>query len=45
MTAAPTPFRLHVGEDVLADLKSRLARVLWPDEVPDNDWTYRTDLP
>ena len=45
MTAAPTPFRLHVGDDVLADLKSRLARVRWPDEVPDNHWTYGTDLP
>ena len=45
MTAAPTPFRLHVGENVLADLKSRLARVRWPDEVPDNHWKYGTDLP
>ena len=45
MTAAPTPFRLHVGDDVLADLKSRLARVRWPDEVPDNHWKYGTDLP
>ena len=45
MTAAPTPFRLHVGDDVLADLKSRLARVRWPDEVPANHWKYGTDLP
>ncbi|MGH8760115.1 MAG: epoxide hydrolase family protein, partial [Burkholderiales bacterium] len=45
MTAAPTPFRLHVGDDVLADLKARLARVRWPDEVPDNHWKYGTDLP
>jgi pimeloyl-ACP methyl ester carboxylesterase len=45
MTAAPTPFRLHVGDAVLADLKSRLARVRWPDEVPDNHWKYGTDLP
>ena len=44
MTAAPTPFRLHVGDDVLADLKSRLARVRWPDEVPDNHWKYGTEL-
>ncbi len=45
MTAAPKPFRLHVNDDVLADLKSRLARVRWPDEVPDNKWKYGTDLP
>ena len=44
MTAAPSQFRLHVGDDVLADLKSRLARVRWPDEVPDNHWKYGTDL-
>src|SRR5882762_973771 len=45
MTAAPIPYRLHVDDDVLADLKSRLARVRWPDEVPDNHWKYGTDLP
>ncbi|HKQ26173.1 MAG TPA: epoxide hydrolase [Burkholderiales bacterium] len=45
MTAAPTPFRLHVGDDVLTDLKLRLAQVRWPDEVPDNHWKYGTDLP
>ena len=44
MTAAPTPFRLQVGDDVLADLKSRLAHVRWPDEVPDNHWKYGTEL-
>ena len=45
MAAKPTPFSLHVGDDVLADLKTRLTRVRWPDEVPDNHWQYGTDLP
>ena len=45
MSAAPTPFKLHVDDDVLADLKTRLTRVRWPDEVPDNHWKYGTDLP
>jgi microsomal epoxide hydrolase len=45
MADKPTPFSLHVGDDVLADLKSRLTRVRWPDEVPDNHWKYGTDLP
>ena len=45
MAAKPTPFSLHVGDDVLADLKTRLTRVRWPDEVPDNHWKYGTDLP
>lgn len=45
MTVSPIPFRLNVGDDVLGDLKARLARVRWPDEVPDNHWKYGTDLP
>ena len=45
MTATPSPFQLHVSDDVLADLKSRLGRVRWPDEVPNNHWKYGTDLP
>ena len=40
----PTPFRLHVGDDVIEDLKQRLARVRWPDEVPGNDWQYGAKL-
>src|SRR6476646_7973124 len=45
MSNTPVPFELHVGDDVLADLKARLTRVRWPDEVPDNRWKYGTDLP
>jgi microsomal epoxide hydrolase len=45
MSTTPTPFKLHVGDDVLADLKTRLTRVRWPDEVPDNHWKYGADLP
>ena len=40
----PAPFRIHVDDVVLVDLKSRLQRVRWPDEVPDNQWKYGTDL-
>ena len=40
----PTPFKLHVSDDVLADLKQRLARVRWPDEVPGNQWQYGARL-
>ena len=45
MPANLTPFSLHVGDDVLADLKTRLTRVRWPDEVPQNHWKYGADLP
>jgi len=44
MAANPTPFSLRVGDDVLADLKARLARARWPDEVPDAGWNCGTDL-
>ncbi len=38
------PFKLHVPDDVLADLHGRLTRVRWPDQVPDGGWRYGTDL-
>jgi pimeloyl-ACP methyl ester carboxylesterase len=44
MSTSPKPFKLHVGDEVLADLKERLARVRWPDEVPGNAWQYGTNL-
>jgi microsomal epoxide hydrolase len=40
----PRPFSLHVPDAVLADLRERLARVRWPDEVPGAAWRYGTDL-
>jgi microsomal epoxide hydrolase len=40
----PTPFALHVPDTVLDDLRERLGRVRWPDEVPDAPWRYGTDL-
>jgi len=40
------PFQVAVGDDVLADLQSRLERVRWPDEIPgaEGSWTYGTAL-
>jgi pimeloyl-ACP methyl ester carboxylesterase len=40
----PVPFTIAVPDDVLTDLRERLARVRWPDEVPDAGWRYGTDL-
>ncbi len=40
----PRPFTIRIGEDVLADLRERLARVQWPDEIPGAGWRYGTDL-
>ena len=45
MTAArPERFRLDVADDVLDDLRDRLARTRWPDEVPDSGWRYGASL-
>jgi pimeloyl-ACP methyl ester carboxylesterase len=39
-----TPFRIAVPDAVLADLRERLGRARWPDEIPGSGWTYGTDL-
>lgn len=41
---SPQPFRIAIGEDVLADLHERLDRTRWPDEIPGSGWTYGTSL-
>ncbi|HEX8133278.1 MAG TPA: epoxide hydrolase [Actinomycetes bacterium] len=40
----PTPFTIEVPDDTLADLKERLARTRWPDEVSGAGWDYGTNL-
>ena len=37
------PFRCEVPDAVLADLKDRLARTRWPDQLPDAGWDYGTE--
>ena len=41
---AIVPFRIHVSDDALRDLKARLARTRFPDEIPGTGWDYGTDL-
>lgn len=38
------PFRIHVEDATLADLKERLARTRWPDELDDVGWDYGVPL-
>jgi microsomal epoxide hydrolase len=40
----PRPFTVRVDDEVLVDLRERLARTRWPDEVPGSSWRYGTDL-
>ncbi|AIT81420.1 epoxide hydrolase family protein [Novosphingobium pentaromativorans] len=43
-TPQVTPFKAHVSDDVINDLKLRLARTRWPDEPEDAGWDYGTNL-
>ena len=38
--AVPEPFCLHLADEVLDDLRERLSRTRWPDEVPGSGWQY-----
>ncbi len=38
------PFRVAVSEEVIADLRARLERTRFPDEVPDTGWEYGSNL-
>ena len=42
--STPRPFTVRVPDDVLADLKARLERARFPDEVPGSSWQYGSDL-
>ena len=42
--STPRPFTIHVADDVLADLRARLDRARWPDEMPGAGWRYGSDL-
>jgi pimeloyl-ACP methyl ester carboxylesterase len=38
------PFKVAVSDEVLKDLRERLDRTRFPDEVPDTGWEYGTNL-
>ena len=42
--AAIRPFKAHVPDSVLIDLKRRLADVKWPDQLPGTSWEYGADI-
>jgi pimeloyl-ACP methyl ester carboxylesterase len=43
--AAVVPFKIQVADDVLRDLKARLARTRFPDDIGGAGWDYGTNLP
>ncbi len=38
------PFRIHVADEVLGDLRNRLRRTRWPDQTPGIGWQQGTEL-
>ena len=38
------PFKVEVPDSVLDDLRARLERTRWPDEMPGSDWDYGSNL-
>lgn len=38
------PFQANVSDDVLNDLRSRLNRTRWPDQIPNQDWRLGTEI-
>jgi pimeloyl-ACP methyl ester carboxylesterase len=38
------PFRIHVADEVLDDLRARLRHTRWPDQVPGIGWEQGTEL-
>jgi microsomal epoxide hydrolase len=38
------PFKVHVSDQVLIDLRRRLAETKWPDQIPGTTWEYGADI-
>lgn len=38
------PFKMHVPDQVLIDLRRRLAETKWPDQLPGTTWEYGVDI-
>ena len=38
------PFKMHVPDRVLTDLRHRLAEANWPDQRPGTTWEYGVDI-
>ena len=43
-TGAIKPFKAHIPDSVLADLRRRLAETKWPDQLPGTTWEYGADI-
>jgi Epoxide hydrolase N terminus len=44
MRNEPRPFRLHIADDAVDDLRARLARTRFPEQAPGARWADGSDL-
>jgi pimeloyl-ACP methyl ester carboxylesterase len=42
--AAVRPFKIHIPDSVLADLRRRVAQTKWPDQLAGTSWEYGADI-
>jgi epoxide hydrolase len=42
--ASIRPFKVHVPDRVLIDLRHRVAETIWPDQLPGTTWEYGADI-
>lgn len=42
--AAIRPFKMYVPDQILIDLRRRLAETKWPDQLPGTTWEYGVDI-
>ena len=38
------PFEINIPEEVLDDMRQRIANTRWPDEIPDSGWDYGSNM-
>lgn len=38
------PFKVHIPDSILTDLRRRLAETRWPDQLPHTTWEYGADI-
>jgi epoxide hydrolase len=43
-SASIKPFKVHIPDSVLADLRRRLSETRWPDQLPGTTWEYGADI-
>ena len=44
MAPAAQPFRLHIQDRAIDELRERLARTRFPDQTPGEPWAYGADV-